>query len=90
LQKPGRKLSQVLSDPCSERYRTLSKMCISTLKVQRSMARSPEVRANIRQSHSGLSLPMETKKDQVRRQLALSELDQLKAVGPTVATSPAR
>jgi hypothetical protein len=54
------------------------------------MARSTQVHANIRQSHSGLSVPMETKKDQVRRQLALSELDQLKVVGPTVATNPAR
>ncbi len=90
MQKPGWNLSRVLSGPCAERYRTFSQICICTLKVQRSMARSPEVRANIRQSHSGLSVPMETKKDQVRRQLALSELDQLKAVGPTVATSPAR
>jgi len=35
-------------------------------------------------------VPIETQKGQLRWQLAVSELDQLKAVGQTVATSPAR
>jgi len=52
--------------------------------------KSPELRANILQLYSDLSVPIETQKDQVRWQMALSELDQLKAVGQTVATSPAR
>ena len=52
--------------------------------------RSPELRANILQLYSNLSVPIETQKDQVRWQMALSELDQLKAVGQTVATSRAR
>jgi hypothetical protein len=89
LQKPGWNLSRVLSDPCSERYRTLSQICVSTLKVQRSMARSPKLRANILQSYSDLSV-MEMKKDHIRWQVVLNGLDQLKAVGQTVATAPAR
>jgi len=52
--------------------------------------KSPELRANILQLYSDLSVPIETQKDQVRWQMALSELDQLKAVGQTVATSRAR
>jgi hypothetical protein len=52
--------------------------------------RSPELRANILRLYSDLSVPIETQKDQVRWQMALSELDQLKAIGQTVATSPPR
>ncbi|HZQ25736.1 MAG TPA: hypothetical protein VFA89_23300 [Terriglobales bacterium] len=51
--------------------------------------RSPELRANILQSCSDLSV-MEMKKDQVRWQVVLNGLDQLKAVGQTVATAPAQ
>ena len=53
---------------------------------------SLELRANILQFYSDLSVPIETKKDGVRWQAVLTELDQLKAVAPaqTVATSPAR
>ena len=99
MQKPGRNLSRGLSDPCAERYRTLSQICVDTLEFQRWMARlterkfdlrSPEVRANILRLYSDRSVPIETQKGQLRWQLAVSELDQLKAVGQTVATSPAR
>ena len=52
---------------------------------------TPELRDNILQFYSDLSLPIETKKDQVRWQGLLTELEQLKAVAPvpTVAGSPA-
>jgi hypothetical protein len=52
--------------------------------------RSPELSAKILQFYSDLSVPIETKKDQVRWQVVLSELDHLMAVGETVATGPAR
>jgi hypothetical protein len=53
---------------------------------------SPELRANILQFYSDLSLPIETKKDQVRWRGVLTELDQLKVVTPAavVASSPAQ
>src|SRR5208282_6095518 len=43
---------------------------------------SPELRANILQFYSDLSVPIETKKDEVRWQGVLTALDQLKAVPP--------
>jgi len=51
----------------------------------------PELRDNILQFYSDLSLPIETKKDQARWQAVLTELDQLKVVtpAPIVASSPA-
>jgi hypothetical protein len=53
---------------------------------------SPELRANILKFYSDLSVPIETKKDGVRWQSVLTDLDQLKAVAPveTVAGSPAQ
>jgi hypothetical protein len=50
---------------------------------------SPELRDNILQFYSDLSVPIETKKDKVRWQAVLTELDQLKSVAPapTVADS---
>jgi hypothetical protein len=53
---------------------------------------SPELRANILQFYSDLSVPIETKKDGVRWQSVLTDLDQLRAVAPvqTAATSPAQ
>jgi hypothetical protein len=53
---------------------------------------SPELRDNILQFYSDLSVQIETKKDGVRWQAVLTELDQLKAVAPvpTVAVSPAQ
>jgi hypothetical protein len=53
---------------------------------------SPGLRANILQFYSDLSLPIETKKDRVRWQAVLTELDQLKAAGPApiVADIPAQ
>src|SRR5208283_900292 len=53
---------------------------------------SPELRDNILQFYSDLSVPIETKKDQVRWQGVLTALDQLKSVTPvpTVANRPAQ
>ena len=53
---------------------------------------SPELRDNILQFYSDLSLPIETKKDKVRWQGMLTELDQLKSLSPNaaVADSPVR
>ncbi len=53
---------------------------------------TPELRDNILKFYSDLSLPIETKKDQVRWQSVLTELEQLKSVAPvpTVAGSPAQ
>jgi hypothetical protein len=53
---------------------------------------SSELRANVLQFYSDLSLPIETKKDRVRWQAVLTELDQLKAAGPApiVADIPAQ
>ena len=53
---------------------------------------SPQLRANILQIYSDLSVPIETKKDAARWQSVLTDLDQLKAAAPvqTVAGSPAR
>jgi hypothetical protein len=53
---------------------------------------SPELRDNILQFYSDPTAAIETKKDQVRWQAVLTELDQLKAVAPApiVAVSPAQ
>jgi hypothetical protein len=53
---------------------------------------SPELRANVLEFYSDLSVPIETKKDQARWQSVLSALDQLKSVTvvPTVLGSPAQ
>ena len=51
-----------------------------------------ELRANILEFYSDLSLPIETKKDQARWEGVLTSVDQLKTIspGPTVAVSPAQ
>ena len=99
MQKPGWNLSRVLRDPCSARHKAVLQMCIDTPEAPRCMAKLaerrfnlkwPELGADILQFYSDLSVPIETKKDQVRRQVVLNELDQRKAVAQTVATSPAR
>src|SRR4029077_9204031 len=53
---------------------------------------SPELRENILQFYSDLSVPIDTKKDHARWQGVLTALDQLKSVAPmpTVAGSPAQ
>jgi hypothetical protein len=53
---------------------------------------SPELLDNILQFYSDLSIPIETKKDQVHWQSVLTSLDQLKSVAPvpTVAGSTTR
>jgi len=48
---------------------------------------SPELRDNILQFYSDLSVPIETKKDQVRWQGVLTALDQLKSVTPVPAVA---
>jgi hypothetical protein len=52
----------------------------------------PELRDDVLQFYSDLSLPIETKKDQVRWQGVLTELDQLKVItpAPVVASSIAQ
>ena len=47
---------------------------------------SPELRDNILRFYSDLSVPIETKKDQVRWQAVLTALDQLKSVAPESTT----
>jgi hypothetical protein len=53
---------------------------------------SAELRANILNFYADLSLPVETKKDNVRWQSVLSSLEQLKLVAPTpiIAADPAK
>jgi hypothetical protein len=53
---------------------------------------SPDLRDNILQFYSDLSVPIETKKDQVRWQSLLASLDELKFAVPvpTIAASPAQ
>jgi hypothetical protein len=53
---------------------------------------TPELRDNILHFYSDLSVPIETKKDQVRWQGVLTALDQLKSVAPvpTLANSPSQ
>jgi hypothetical protein len=53
---------------------------------------SPDLRDNILNFYSDLSLPLETKKDAARWQSVLSSLDQLKLVTPTpiLAANPAK
>jgi len=53
---------------------------------------SPELRENILQFYSDLSVSIDTKKDQARWQSVLTELDQLKSAAPvpTVAGDPAQ
>jgi hypothetical protein len=53
---------------------------------------SPDLRDNIREFYSDLSVPIETKKNQGRWQGVLAALDKLKAVAPalTLAGDPAR
>ncbi|MFZ3262414.1 MAG: zinc dependent phospholipase C family protein [Terriglobales bacterium] len=65
---------------------------LSQLSGQKFGPMSPELRANILDFYSDLSVPIETKKDGVRWQAVLTELDQLKVVAPvtTVAGSPAQ
>ena len=50
---------------------------------------SPELRANILEFYSDLSVPFETKKDGIRWQSVLKSLDQLKAVTPNAIVADA-
>jgi Zinc dependent phospholipase C len=55
---------------------------LSQLSERKFARTSPELRDNILQFYSDLSLPIETKKDQVRWQGVLAELDEIKSVVP--------
>jgi len=50
---------------------------------------SPELRDNVLNFYSDLSLPLETKKDTVQWQSVLASLDQLKSATPNVIVAPA-
>jgi hypothetical protein len=50
---------------------------------------SPDLRENILNFYSDLSLPLETKKDNVRWQSVLASLDQLKSAIPNASAAPA-
>jgi hypothetical protein len=50
---------------------------------------SPELRDNILNFYSDLSLPLETKKDNAQWQNVLASLDQLKSVAPNASIAPA-
>jgi hypothetical protein len=65
---------------------------LAQLSKRRFDLTSPELRANILKFYSDLSVPIETKKDGVRWQSVLTDLDQVNAVAPveTVAGSPAQ
>jgi hypothetical protein len=64
---------------------------LSQLSSQKFDLTSPELRDNILQFYSDLSVPIETKRDGVRWQAVLTDLDQLKSVtpAPTLAGNPA-
>jgi Zinc dependent phospholipase C len=64
---------------------------LAQLSEQKFARTSPELRDNILQFYSDLSLPIETKKDAARWQDTLTALEQLKSVAPapTVASSSA-
>ena len=65
---------------------------LARLSERKFVLTSPELRANILQYYSDLSVPIETKKDTARWQSLLTDLNQLKAAAPveTVAGSPAQ
>ncbi|MGA7765023.1 MAG: zinc dependent phospholipase C family protein [Candidatus Sulfotelmatobacter sp.] len=65
---------------------------LSQLSSRKFDRTSPDLRENILQFYSDLSVPIETKKNGVRWQSVLTELDQLKAVAPlpTVGGGPAQ
>jgi hypothetical protein len=50
---------------------------------------SPDLRENILNFYSDLSLPLETKKDAVQWQNVLASLDQLKSAAPNASLAPA-
>jgi hypothetical protein len=50
---------------------------------------SPDLRANILNFYSDLSLPLETKKDALQWQSVLASLDQLKSAAPNASIAPA-
>jgi hypothetical protein len=65
---------------------------VSRLSERKFDLTSPDLRDNILQFYSDLSVPIETKRDQRDWKSLLGELQELKAMItiPTVATSPAQ
>ncbi len=65
---------------------------LAQLSERRFTLTSPELRDNILQFYSDLSVPIDTKKDQVRWRGVVTALDQLKALAPipAVAGTPAQ
>jgi hypothetical protein len=65
---------------------------LSQLSENKFGTTTPELRTNILNFYSDLSVPIETKKDAVRWQSVLTSLDQLRLVNPVpvVASSPGR
>jgi hypothetical protein len=58
---------------------------LARLSAQKFDGTSPQLRDNILEFYSDLSLPIETRKDLVRWQAVLTNLDELKATGPSPA-----
>src|SRR5438270_6824646 len=63
---------------------------LSELSKRKFNLTSLELRDNILQFYSDLSVPIDTKKDQVRWQSVLTELDQLKSVAPVQTVAGTR
>jgi hypothetical protein len=62
---------------------------LGQLTARRFDLTTPELRDNILNFYSDLSLPLETKKDNAQWQSVLASLDQLKAAAPDATVAPA-
>jgi hypothetical protein len=62
---------------------------LGQLTVRKFDLTSPELRNNILNFYSDLSLPLETKKDSAQWQSVLASLDQLKSAAPNASVAPA-
>jgi hypothetical protein len=80
--KPTRAAEYSLTD---ETYAKL----LGQLTARKFDLTSPELRDNILNFYSDLSLPLETKKDNAQWQSVLASLDQLKSAAPNASAAPA-
>jgi len=80
--KPTRAAEYSLTD------QTYAKL-LSQLTARKFDLTSPDLRDNILNFYSDLSLPLETKKDSVQWQKVLASLDQLKSATPNAVVAPA-
>jgi len=62
---------------------------LGQLAERKSILTSPELRENILNFYSDLSLPLETKKDNAQWQSVLASLEQLKSAAPSASIAPA-